>query len=139
MIFFVGGTSWTLDCCKVRLSYTIFMNEQRQSVIFFKLFVQISWNNYWKWHWTIILSTDLDPLYLLNETGLDWHPNSPFWIQNIPNVATNSIGIWFLTHNALSDKGKLDLIVLLITEQITQERHQNFLKLSPFSFQRGNI
>ena len=25
--FFVGGTSWTLDCCKARLNYTIFMKE----------------------------------------------------------------------------------------------------------------
>ena len=37
-----------------------------------------------------------------------------FWIQNIPNVATNDINIWFLTHNALCDQGKLNLIVLLI-------------------------
>ena len=27
LIFFAGGTSWTLDCCKARLNFTIFMNE----------------------------------------------------------------------------------------------------------------
>ena len=52
--------------------------------------------------------------------------------QNIPNVATNNINIWFLTHNASSDQGKLDLIVLLIAKQIIQESHHIFLKLSPF-------
>ena len=77
--------------------------------------------------------------YLLNGTGLDWHLNNSFWIQNIPNVATNNFEIWFLTHNVLSDQGKLDLIVLLIALQIIQEIHQTFLKLSPLSFQRRNI
>ena len=47
-------------------------------------------------------------------TGSDQHLNNFFWIQNIPNVATNNINIWFLTHNTFSDEEKLDLIVLLI-------------------------
>ena len=34
--------------------------------------------------------------------------------QNVPNVATNNINIWFLTHNAFSDQKKLDFTVLLI-------------------------
>ena len=49
----------------------------------------------------------------LDETDT-WHLNNSFWIQNIPNVVTNNINISFLTHNASSDQGKLDLIVLLI-------------------------
>ena len=40
--------------------------------------------------------------------------SNSFWMQKISNVATNNININILTHNALSDQGKLDLIVLLI-------------------------
>ena len=93
----------------------------------------------WKRHWTIILDTDLDSLLLLNGTGWDWHLNNSFWIQNIPNLATNNINIWFLSHNTLSDQEKLGLIVLIIAEQIIRESHHSFLKLSPFFFQRRNI
>ena len=35
--------------------------------------------------------------YLSNGIGLDWHLNNSFWVQNIPNVATNNINIWFFT------------------------------------------
>ena len=74
------------------------------------------------------------PCYLLNGIGLHWHLNNSFWIQKISNVATNNINIWFLTYNALSDLGKLDLIVLLIAEKLIQESFHTFLKLSSFSF-----
>ena len=48
-------------------------------------------------------------------TGSDiGHLNNSVWIQNISNIATNNINIWFLIHNALCDQEKLDLIVLLI-------------------------
>ena len=56
-------------------------------------------------HWATILGTDLDSLL-----HFKWN-----WMrQDIPNVATNNINIWFLTHNTFSDEEKLDLIVLLI-------------------------
>ena len=59
----------------------------------------------WKRYWTTILDTDLDSL-----VPFKWN-----WMrQNVPNVATNTINIWFLTHNTFSDQEKLDLIVLLI-------------------------
>ena len=52
-----------------------------------------------------MLGTDLDSLL-----PFKWN-----WMrQNIPNVATNNINIWLLTHNTFSDEEKLDLIVLLI-------------------------
>ena len=73
----------------------------------------------------------------LDETDT-WMINS-FWIQNILDVATNNINIWFLTHNTLSEHEKLDVIVLLIVQQIIRESHHTFLKLSTFSFQRRNI
>ena len=67
--------------------------------------------------------------YLLNGIGLDWHLNNSFWIQNIPNVPTNNINIWFLTHNSLSDQSKLD-----VTHKIIQESLLTFLKLSHYLF-----
>ena len=60
--------------------------------------------------------------------------NNSFWIQNIPNNATNNINIWFLTHNTLSDQGKLDLIVLLIVYQIIQESRYTFLCLKEYLY-----
>ena len=60
--------------------------------------------------------------------------NNSFWIQNIPNIATNNINIWFLTHNALSDQGKLDLIVLLIAQHLIQESCYTFLCLKEYLY-----
>ena len=72
--------------------------------------------------------------YLLNGTGWEWHLNNSFWMQKISNAATNNINIWFLTHNTLSDRRKLDLTVLLLLKRLIQESLQTFFKLSPFSF-----
>ena len=35
-------------------------------------------------------------------------------MQNIPNVATSNINIWFLMYSALSEQRKLDLIESLV-------------------------
>ena len=56
--------------------------------------------------------------HLLRGTGLDWHLNNSCWIQKIHNFTTNNINAWFLARNALSDQGKLDLIVLLIAYRV---------------------
>ena len=51
------------------------MNRGKETFFFnflYKFFGIIDW----KRHWKIILDTDLDPLYLLNESGLDLHPNN---------------------------------------------------------------
>ena len=87
------------------------MNRGKELIIFnlYKFLEIIDW----KRHWTTILDTDLGSLLPFNGIGLDWHLNNSFWIENIPNVTTNNINIWFLTHNVLSDQRKLDLIALL--------------------------
>ena len=87
------------------------MNTGNESIIFNFLYKFLEIID-WKRHWTTILDTDLDSLLPFG-IGLDWHLNNSFWIQNISNVATSNINIWFLTHIALSDQRKLDLIVLL--------------------------
>ena len=47
-------------------------------------------------------------------------------MQKISNVETNNINIWFLTHNTLSDQGKLDLIVLLIAQKVNSRKSLYF-------------
>ena len=78
---------------------------KRQFVCFLYKFLEII---DWKRHCTNILDTDLDSLLPFKWTGWDWHLNNFFWIQNMLNVTTNNINIWFLTHNALSDQEQLD-------------------------------
>ena len=80
------------------------MNRGKETIFFYFLYKFLEIID-WKWHWATILHTDLDSLL-----PFKWN-----WMrQNVPNVATNNINIWFLTHNAFSDQKKLDFTVLLI-------------------------
>ena len=94
-----------ISCRRYKLNFGLLQGQVKLRQFFFNFLYKFLEIIGWKQHWATILGTDLDSLL-----PFKWN-----WMrQNIPNVATNNINIWFLTHNTFSDEEKLDLIVLLI-------------------------